>query len=180
MGVRDLSKLLVRQDKLPEASRTGDWEVVQTRMNIKLPRDYKEFVDAYGAGLVADFIRVFSPFSDDEYVDLIQCSLSITEMFRDFKWGPKSDKIPYPYYPTAGGLLPWGNDENGNSIFWLTEGAPSKWATVVADVRGPRWQKFDCSMTVFLEEVLTRKKRCKLWPEDFPGRHDKFRFSPFE
>ena len=45
-------------------------------------------------------------------------------------------RVPYPIYPDQPGLLPWGNDENGNDYYWLTEGAPDTWRVLSDEVRG--------------------------------------------
>src|SRR5580698_10276206 len=109
---------------------------------MKLPADYKSFVKTYGSGLFAGFIRIFNPWDSSPYMSLLLSATSVSDMYRQMKGSEGESDLPFPLYPEKCGLLPCGNDENGNYIFWLTQGVPSKWSIVVAEGRGPRWQKF--------------------------------------
>jgi hypothetical protein len=63
-------------------------------------------------------------------------------------------------------LLPWGTDENGNTLHWLTEGVPNDWP-VIAESHDGEIERFDMSMTTFLAKALTREIRPKhiwYWP----------------
>lgn len=177
MSLTELTSLISPPQTPRNVPESIDWSTIEAKLGLKLPLDYKRYIETYGSGLLAEFIRVLNPFDRDKYINLLKCSQSITSMFRTFPRGEHSDKIPYPFYPDHSGLLPWGNDENGIYIFWLTEGAPTKWPTVVADIRGPRWQRFDLPMTRFLTKIITKEVRCRLWPKDFPGKKDTLVFN---
>jgi hypothetical protein len=160
--------------------RKPNWQSVEDKLDLKLPTDYKSFATEYGTGLFANFIRVFNPFDEDPYASLLENAKTICDMYREIKKAEGEKFLPFAMYPDEGGLLPWGNDENGNFIFWLTKGNPSKWPTVVAEGRGPLWQQFDFPMTVFLAKILTKEIRCKVWPSSFPSKKRSFVFTPYE
>ena len=179
MSLQDLKALVPPPLKPSRVPKKLDWNAVEKKLGLKLPRDYKLFVPMYGSGLFAGFIRIFNPFDRDPYMSLTTAGKTITEMYAGFKQREGDDVLPFPLYSEAGGLLPVGNDENGNYLFWVTSRAPSKWSIVVAEGRGSRWQQFDSPLTTFLVDILKRSVRCKIWPRDFPARKREFEFTPY-
>src|SRR6266404_2309328 len=119
MSMADLKKLVTPPAKPFEVGTLSQWQKYEQKLGTRLPDDYRKFVFAYGSGLFAGFYRVYNPFAASEYIALLSqvervCGYN-RESQRSF---PK--RFPYPYFPELGGLLPWGNDENGNDYFWLT------------------------------------------------------------
>jgi hypothetical protein len=87
---------------------------------------------------------------------------------RELKGMPGIRHVPYPLFPEPGGLLPFGIDDNGDGLYWLTTGEPDQWSIVVNESRAPEYEQFDMSVTEFLQEVLSRKTICEIFPSDFP------------
>ena len=46
-----------------------------------------------------------------------------------------SQYYKYDSYPASGGLLPWAYTENGDELYWLTNGHPDEWGIVVYESR---------------------------------------------
>jgi hypothetical protein len=158
MSIADLKKLVPPPAKPFEVGTLAQWRKLEEQLGTRLPRDYREFVFVYGSGLFAGFYRVYTPFAASEYTALISqvervCGYN-RESQRSFP-----ERFPYPYYPEPGGLLPWGNDENGNDYFWLTEGPPTKWVVVQDENRGKGIRVQRYTMTGFLVAILQRKIR---------------------
>ncbi|HEY2082197.1 MAG TPA: hypothetical protein VGI88_05385, partial [Verrucomicrobiae bacterium] len=116
----DELKAIVRPPQRP--SEVGDfaaWREIESKIGLILPSDYKGFVFTYGTGLFARFYRIYNPFSLSKFMALhpsIQRTCAgIGEIKR--AWPAQ---VPYAIYPSVPGLLPWGNDENGNDYYWLT------------------------------------------------------------
>jgi hypothetical protein len=84
--------------------------------------------------------------------------------------------VPYPIYPDQPGLLPWGNDENGNDYYWFTEGAPNTWRVLSDEGRGEGFREYGCTMTEFLTKVLLGE--FKALAGDYP-RHENRVFEPY-
>ena len=156
MPIDALLRLVPPPPKPTEVASLKKWRDIERKLGTKLPSDYREFVFAYGTGLFAGFYRVYNPFAASEYIALLPQVQTVCEMERDFK-EREPDLVPYPIYPDPGGLLPWGNDENGNYYFWLTEGEPDEWAVAQNGVRGKGYSTHPCSMTEFLTRVLQKK-----------------------
>jgi hypothetical protein len=70
--------------------------------------------------------------------------------------------IPYSVYPDAPGLLPWGRDENGSVMLWLTEGEPNDWPIVLVRIEGGH-ERWDLSLTSFLAGTFGNRIKCLLW-----------------
>jgi hypothetical protein len=179
MALEELLATIPAPEHASEVEKIADWAAIEEEVGAKLPADYKDCVREYGSGVLADFIRIFNPFSASEYTNLVASVNRIGQICRQLKESEGS-RFPFDIFPTSPGLLPWGTDDNGNWYFWLTEGAPNDWPVVVGAGRNPRWQRFDCSMTTFLTKALKREIVCKLWPSDFPDVNDPvtYRFVP--
>jgi hypothetical protein len=156
MSISRLAVLVPPPIRPTEVGSLEQWQAVELELGLELPSDYRDFVFAYGTGLFASFYRIYNPFSAAKWINL---SISIQrdcESVREIKrnW---PDRVPYRIYPDHPGLLPFGNDENGNNYYWLTEGRPDSWPVVQDEVRGDGVRQHDFCMTDFLCEVLTGK-----------------------
>jgi hypothetical protein len=89
------------------------------------------------------------------------------------------DEVPYSLFPERPGLLPWGSDDNGNTLCWLTEGEPHEWPIIAKVCRYNYYEHHRMSMTSFLAGCFTRRVMCVLWkdPEFFVDPRD-IRFDP--
>lgn len=172
VAIEELTRLVLPPTSPSEVGTLADWRKLETRLGVKLPADYRAFVFAYGSGLFAGLYRVYNPFAASEYTNLLS---SADRVFGYNRESQRSDpkRFPYPYFPDHGGLLPWGNDENGNDYFWLTKGAPAKWVVVQDNNRGNGITVQPFSMTGFLVAVL--EKRVKALASGYPRKsHFKF------
>jgi hypothetical protein len=156
MSIRELHKLVPPPEKPFEVETITLWRKAEAMIGLKLPRDYRDFVFSYGSGLFAGFYRVYNPFAASEWTSLISQVQMVCKNDRSSQQS-FPDRFPYPYYPEPGGLLPWGNDENGNDYFWLTKGPPTKWQVAQNEGRERGFKIQPFSMTGFLVAVLERK-----------------------
>ena len=90
-------------------------------------------------------IGIHVPVSWSPYARLVQAARSISEIFKD------EEDLPFPMWPSSGGLLPFGTTDFGDTLFWLTLGAPEDWCVVVMGRDPP--ETFDCDMMDFLARV---------------------------
>lgn len=154
----------------PEEVDPRGWAAVEARLGTALPADYKVFIDIYGSGVITRFINVFNPFSSNRFVNLIDQlpvrlgALATVQQFTD----RHPEWLPYPFFPAIGGLVPFGGDDNGDCIFWITDGLPDQWRVVVNEARAPKYEEFNCNAVTFIGEVLTKRRICKIFPKQFP------------
>jgi hypothetical protein len=59
--------------------------------------------------------------------------------------------------------------DNGDVLYWKTEGDPDEWRVVIFDPRESQQFEFPGGMTEFLAAVLTRRVECRAFPRDFPS-----------
>ncbi len=130
-----------------EAGSPEQWDEVERSLGTALPTDYKLVVNAYGSGEFNDLFTVFNPFSSEGMSLLWQagvpdCLVEYEELGRVYPLGSNLEhyqlmraEFPefcpsFPPYPEPGGLLPLGQDSNGGSAYWLTEGRPANWPLI--------------------------------------------------
>ncbi len=145
----------------PFEAFNGPWKAVEAELGTALPPDYKDFVRLYGYGYFMEFLGVAVPRSLNPNTRLEFCVRRTCEMFNAFS---DRDEFPYPFWPTPGGLVPFGSTDNGDELFWLARGAPSKWRVVVWDRGLGRFEVLDCDVTDFLAGLATGK----ILPQEFP------------
>jgi hypothetical protein len=165
MPIDRLTALVPVPARPSEVGTLDQWRSIERELGTPLPSDYREFVFNYGSGLFAQFYRVYNPFAKSEYTALLTSVKRISNAVREIKrdW---PDQVPYKIHPEKPGLLPWGNDENGNDYYWLTDGPPDSWLVLSDEVRGEGFREYGRCMTDFLSDVLLGK--IKALAGDFP------------
>jgi hypothetical protein len=167
-----------------ETGSPKQWNLIQKRLGIILPTDYKNFIDRYGTGTFNNFIIPYNPFAKNESVNLIQ-ALDVhhhashrTQRLGDVPW---SAVYPYQLFPAPDGLLSWGTTANfGDAFFWQVSGPPETWVTVFYNLRDGEYEVWKDPATAFLAKLFLREIESVLLPEDFPPQPDQIHFHPHE
>jgi SMI1-KNR4 cell-wall len=146
----------------------GDREVIEKQVGMKLPDDYWGIIERYGRGSFADFLNLIHPFSDPDNF-LYRLEYSILEHEREMR-SEFPDQFPFLVYPEPGGLFPWAGTDNGDTLYWLTVGAPDSWQVVVRESRGPKHVVYPFGAAEFLQRWLSGTLECLV----FPRRHEYF------
>ncbi|MFS0901780.1 SMI1/KNR4 family protein [Priestia aryabhattai] len=151
---------------------TGDetqWTTIFSLLGTDLPSDYIKFIKTYGTGSIDNFLWILTPFVNDEYVNFFLRKKEMSSAYSQSKL-----KFPQYYkhykhhvYPETGGILPWGYTENGDELYWLTEGSTDEWKVVVYESRSPENYIYSLSMTDFLYQIITKKLVCDAFLDDF-------------
>jgi hypothetical protein len=160
-----------------ESSGSEGWVQVETRLGTALPSDYREFIPLYGTGYINTVLFVLNPFSDRRTFDLIRIAGETLRTLRNIRaeWSVQfPDMVPYGLYPEPGGILPWGEDTKGVTLFWLTKGGPDEWITVLGHIRNDDWEEHPLSMSDFLLNLCQGKLESKMIRE-LPDGPPKFR-----
>ena len=113
----------------------------------ELPSDYRALVERYGPGTLAG-LTIFTPGHENRYVDLDRQTGELRGILKDLR----ERGIEPDYEPDA--LIPWGIDESGNVVWWLTTGDPDRWPVIANEARGDEWQRFDGGAVAFLVALL--------------------------
>lgn len=174
----EFEKLLAVPTKPFETARAANWQGVEQQLGTTLPTDYKRFIQLYGTGEINGFLTIWNPFSSYQYVNLLQQSRVEGDSYRSTK-SLFPDLFVDDVFPDLGGLLAFASTDNGEVLYWRTQGQPDQWTVTVYESRGPK--HFDCngSMTQFLIWLLTKKISCDVLPWQFLEMTPDFRaFGP--
>src|SRR5262249_15376331 len=104
---------------------SGRWAAVEKGLGLRLPPDYKAFLDTYGVGTINHFIRIPHPFT-------LTGGIRAAWVNGPMSYEDRRDlgEVPFPIFPEPGGLLPFGAVGDFDQLGWLTAGLPHDWSVV--------------------------------------------------
>jgi len=175
MSISQLKKILPPPESPTEVPTRPAWKKIEKEVGVRLPNDYKEYVQAYGTGTICEFLIISNPFSSQEGFALISTLELAIQTLSQLKKTEGDDQVPFDIHPTRPGLLAFGGDENGNGLYWLTDGEPDSWPCVIGQGRGKKWEQYDITMAEFLCQVISKEIRSAIWPKTFPKKGCQFR-----
>ncbi|URZ02827.1 SMI1/KNR4 family protein [Clostridium felsineum] len=173
MNINQLKNIMKSK---PQASNIGDndeWNAIETQVGIRLPSDYKDFINEYGTGSINEFMWILTPFDEDEYVNFGKRGEEISKAYIESK-ANNPEYFKHEVFPTKGGILPWGYTENGDELYWLTVGASDEWHVIVYESRSSDYYEYNMGMVQFIYELVSGKLVCPAFPDDFPGEEYEF------
>lgn len=149
---------------LKKVSNNYEWKRIEDLFNIQFPIDYKLFLNNYGEGGINDFLWILSPFSDYENLNIVYKFKEIKEAYEKMK-KELPEICEFEFWENGKGIFPWGITDNGDELFWnFTEKSVD---IVVFSSRYSDKQVFCCGIIEFLVDLLGRKIKCSIFPDDF-------------
>jgi hypothetical protein len=152
-----------------EPGRPEAWPGVEAELGTALPEDFKRFTEVYGSGKFDDFLYLFNPFAADAAGNLVAARDTMLAAYRETR-EKFPDRLPLPPWPEPGGLLPLGRSDNGNELYWLTEGSPDAWPVVAFAGRSTRHEVHRHPVTGFLALLLSGELATSVFPDGFLRR----------
>lgn len=168
--MENLSRILEPPASPHNTGNKKGWESFISTLGTELPPDYKQFIETYGTGGIDNFVWVLTPFVSDENVNFLKRQREISKAYLQLK-KDFPEYYKHDVFPVTGGLLPWAFTDNGDELYWLTEGRPDKWKIVVYETRSSENYTYSLTMTQFLYRILTKDLTCDAFPEDFPSEN---------
>ncbi|MEQ4922543.1 SMI1/KNR4 family protein [Proteus hauseri] len=144
------------------------WPLIDNKYTF--PQDYIALITQYGSGLIANFITLFNPFSENEYINFFQQK---EWLIKDFQSLINDDPDDYTFvlYPKHNGFLPIGITENGDTLFWVVSSENSDlWTIAIIPSRSSEVEFIAENLTGFLEGILSKRIHCSSFPEGFPPK----------
>jgi hypothetical protein len=155
-----------------ERGEGKEWSLIDNRYTF--PQDYIEFITQYGSGHIANFITLFNPFSENKYLNFFQQKEAILKDF-DSLIQDDPDYYTFHLYPKNNGLLPIGETDNGDTLFWVVSSNNSNlWTMAIIPSRASEVEFIAENLTGFLESVLSKRIRCQSFPAGFPSENIAF------
>ena len=164
--ILDLSKLMPPPAEPLDIPSPDDWKRCERELT-KLPNDYKEFIRTYGTGCVDDFLYICNPIAPNESLNIISLAAHVLEALEEIAC-ESPDHFSMPRFPTPGGFLPFGGTDNGDNLFWVTEGEPDQWTVAVMGPRAPECFYHNAGMLDFLVAIIRRDVNCDVFRSSFP------------
>jgi hypothetical protein len=159
-----------------EAGEPRRWPEVEAAIGTALPGDFKAFTELYGSGKFDDLLYLLNPFAADPDGNLVRQRDPMLAAYAETR-AKFPRRLPLPPWPEPGGLLPLGRSDNGNELYWLTEGKPDSWGVVTFAARSTRHERHPHPVTEFLARLLSAELDSKVLPESLQ-RPTPHRFVP--
>ncbi len=168
MKIDILKKILQSKRIENDNNDKNNWDMAEVQLQTELPSDYKEFINEYGTGSINNFLWILTPFDEDEYMNLFIRGQEIIKAYTESKIN-EPEYFEHNVFPIKGGILPWGYTDNGDELYWLTEGNCDEWKIVVYESRSSDFYEYNMGIVQFIYELISKKIICPAFPDDFPG-----------
>jgi hypothetical protein len=155
MSLQTLAQIVTPPTDPVDSGSVDEWLAIEEKLGTPLPTDYKEYINTYGTGTIGSFLWPYNPFSNNENLNLITRIEQDLSALRQIKDEFGEEEVPYPLYPETGGLLSWAISDNGDVLYWLTQGNREDWRIVINESRGPWFEQFEESTTSFLTKLAS-------------------------
>jgi hypothetical protein len=160
-----------------EPGRPDGWAEVEGALGTGLPGDFKAFTELYGSGMVDDFLYLFNPFATGEDGNLLFEKDRVLAGYRQTR-DKYPERLPLPPFPEEGGVLPLGRTENGDELYWVTEGDRDHWTVALLESRAALQEVHPMPVTGFLAALTANQLTSRILPAGVLDRPS-HRFTPF-
>ena len=156
----------------------GNWEQLFEELGTRLPTDYIELMDTYGAGCWSEWLNFVTPLRTGGR-GFANHAKEVLDAYRDLR-AQHPEFQPLAVWPEPGGFLPFATSVEGDVLGWLTHGSPDEWPLIVY----PRHAKQGPPLQDTLVDTLLGWLRGHLVTAGFPGPEDvddpleRIRFAP--
>jgi hypothetical protein len=171
-----LEQLLPPPEDPVEPGRPDGWAAVEAALGTGLPNDFKAFTERYGSGMVDDFLYLFNPFTAGEDGNLLVEKDRVLAAYRQTR-ARFPDRLALPPFPEPGGVLPLGRTDNGDELYWVTQGQPDDWPVALVESRATLQEVHPMPVTGFLTALSANQLTSRVLPDDLLGRPN-HRFTP--
>ncbi|MEV7022692.1 hypothetical protein [Kitasatospora sp. NPDC093558] len=114
----------------------------------ELPTDYKEFVAAYGPGVIGDFLTVMHPQAQE--CTMLDLMAAMGPLYQSLV----PHRIPYDVHPQERGMVLWANTSEGDACFLIPH-ADGTWNIGVWFRQWAQWEEYDGSVPGWLVRQVT-------------------------
>ncbi|MGA5821497.1 hypothetical protein ACPC54_26935 [Kitasatospora sp. NPDC094028] len=131
-----------------EYSRPDVWGPVELRYAISLPEEYKEFVSAYGPGVIGSFLGLLHPGNEMDSLEALHAAMC--PLYREIS----PVKIPYRILPDRGGAFLWGLTTEGDACFLIPD-ASKGWRVGIWFRQWAQWWESEQDFSTWMADILS-------------------------
>jgi len=159
-----LRELLPPPAQPVEPGRPDGWAEVEAALGTELPGDFKAFTEPYGSGTVDDFLYLFNPFAAGQDGNLLAEKDRVLAGYRQIR-AKYPKRLPLPPFPDPGGVLPLGRTDNGDELYWVTQGDPDGWPVALLEARTALQELHAMPVTGLLAALAANQLPSRILPK---------------
>ncbi|MGW5658907.1 SMI1/KNR4 family protein [Streptomyces sp. NPDC003758] len=153
-GVTDWETLLRLMPPSAESDASADWGRMRESWGKEFPSDYKQFIEAYGAGSIENYLVVLAPEAKEERLATEGDGMVHETANAEAAWARGEERSPELAAATPE-LIAWGADASSDILCWDASGDdPDTWPVLVRNRDDNLWSRYDCGMVEFLSRML--------------------------
>jgi hypothetical protein len=158
---------------------TFDWEGARSRLQTRIPEDFRMLLDAGGAGVWFDYIQMYAPGKRYQDRDLLDSGAVWDDLLLFWEEGYS---VPPADLPADARLIAWAATAAGHKLFWQTRPGvpPEEFPVYFESYEGDTWERFDMTTTDFLAGILRGDVRSKLLSAFLMNASDVFKPYTFD
>ena len=161
-----------------ETGEAGRWGEVEAALGTALPSDYKALIGTYGSGRFGDFLYLFNPFAPSGDGNLADEKDAVLADYAESR-AKFPERYPLPPFPEPGGVLPLGRTDNGDELYWITEGEPDAWPVALFGSRESEHERHEGGVASFLTACAEGRLETAIMPRSMT-KSSGLEFAPFE
>jgi len=133
---------------------------------LTLPLSHARLLEAYGPGSFNDFLWIYEQDCPNPWLDITQRSRETTRLLSR-KQIPEIRSLLSHFGSNPSLLIQWGATDNADEIFWIPEGDPEEWPTLIVEAGQLSFQIVRQNSLELLLGLLEGTLDCPFFPEEF-------------
>jgi hypothetical protein len=170
-GLEGLLRVLRAPAQPIEPAVPEDLDATERELGLRLPADFRAFVQLFGSGSIGEFLHIRNPSSANPYIRLVDAHRAQTAVLHELR--DSGEDLPYAIHPEPGGLILWAESSNGDCCYWVADppADPDAWPIAVNEARAPYWFGHPGPMTAFTADLVAERIEIPIFPTAaFKGR----------